>query len=91
MAAICLHQASYSLWIIDDEIIDVIVVHYIRDVLSLAGSRRASCVYLRVSLIDVGLRVTHSNVIVVSFKLDRIILYDEIVAPLDHRLPSFRK
>jgi hypothetical protein len=38
LTPICLHQAGYGLWIIDDEIIDVVVVHYVCDVLSLVWS-----------------------------------------------------
>ena len=53
LASIRLHQAGYGLWIIDDEIIDVVVVRYVRDVLSLVWSWRTSCVYLRVSLIHI--------------------------------------
>ena len=42
LTPICLHKASNSLWIINDIIIYVVIIHNVGDVLSLVWNRRAS-------------------------------------------------
>jgi len=48
LCPICLHQACYSLWIINDIVIDVVVIHYVRNVLPLVRSVPSR---LRISLV----------------------------------------
>ena len=65
-----MHQASNGLRIIDNEIVDVVIVNYVCNILSLVSSRRVTCVRLSVTLVSTRLCVAHPDIFVVTFKLD---------------------
>ena len=48
LTSVCLHEASNGLWIINDEIIDVVIVHYVRDILTQSVVTGNSCELYRV-------------------------------------------
>ena len=87
----CLHQTSNCFRIIYNKVINVIVIHYVCDILSFwrrwrTSHRTSICLWLARLTRIIWLRIAQSNIFIFIFKLNRIILNYKVVASFYNRL-----